>query len=74
MHYSWDYIRVRSAPRSPPSAATTAPTRRAGGLDGLVLACLAAVISLFGAGGFVVARKHRTHAGKGAGRDGTGGH
>jgi hypothetical protein len=62
---SWDYIRVRSAPRSPPSAATTAPARRAGGLDGPVLASLAALISLLGAGGFVAARKHHTHAASG---------
>jgi hypothetical protein len=70
-HYSWDYIRVRSAPRSPPSApptaAATAPARRAGGLNGPVLVSVAALMLLVGAGVFVSARKHRTDGGNRAG-------
>jgi hypothetical protein len=76
VHYSWDYIRVRSAPRSPLStqstARTTAAARRAADLDGPALAGLAVVISLLGAGVFVSARKHRTRGGKRARHDGAG--
>ena len=72
MHYSWDYIRVRSAPSSPasaqPTATTTAPARRAGGLGGPVLVGLAVLMSLLGAGVLRAARTHRTQAGKRAGR------
>lgn len=76
MHYSWDYIRVRSAPRSPLStqatARTTAAAPCAGDLDGPALAALAVVISLLGTGVFVSVRKHRTRGRKRIRRDGAG--
>ena len=77
MHYSWDYITVRSAPRSapsaPPTAAVTAPARQVDGLDGRVLVGVAGLLLLAGAGVFVSVRKRRTASGRRAGRDGTGG-
>jgi hypothetical protein len=77
-HYSWDYITVRSGPRSPssarPTVAATGPARPAGGLDAPVLVGLAAaLVALLGAGVLVLARKHRTHSGSRTGRAGTGG-
>ena len=62
-HYSWDYITVRSGPRSAPSVGptvgTAAPTRR-GGRGGLALAGISgALLLLLGVGMFVWARKHR---------------
>ena len=76
VHYSWDYIRVRSAPRSPLStqstARTTAVARRAADRNGPALAGLAVVILLLSAGVLVLAGKYRTRGGKRASRDGAG--
>jgi hypothetical protein len=74
MHYSWDYITVRSAPRSPasaqPTTAMTAPARRPDGLESpVVLGLAATLIALLGVGVFVGARKYRTDRGTRAERD-----
>ena len=68
VHYSWDYITVRSAPRSPPSTqqgtSMTAHGRRRDGLQSRVVLGLAvALLALLGVGIFVGVRKYRTDGG-----------